>query len=78
MILVSVASLALDSRSQPVVVLRPVDTARHENKMLPIWIGPQEATAIMLAVEGGEAARPMSYDCMRVLTVDCQPVASTC
>lgn len=60
---IEVASLAVDSRGEPVVILRPIDAATP-NRLLPIWIGVQEANAIMLAVEGESAARPMSYDLM--------------
>lgn len=62
------ATLAVDSRGQPVVLLAPVEPAQNEQrKVLPIWIGMQEATAIMLVVEGTEAPRPMAYDLMITL-----------
>lgn len=60
MIEVEIATLALDMRGEPVVILRP----RGGGRMLPIWIGSAEATAIMLAVEGATASRPLSYDLM--------------
>ncbi len=63
MILVEVATLALDARGEPVVILRPVE-AGEGTKLLPIWIGVQEANAIMLSVERLTAERPMSYDLM--------------
>ena len=63
MIPVEVSSLALDSRGEPVVLLRP-KAASGEGPVLPIWIGMQEANAIMLAAQGNQAARPMSYDLM--------------
>ncbi|MDO5495685.1 MAG: bifunctional nuclease family protein, partial [bacterium] len=65
MILVEVATLALDARGEPVVILRPVGAG--EQKLLPIWIGVQEANAIMLSVEQMTAERPMSYDLMSKL-----------
>lgn len=61
---VEVATLALDSQEQPVLVLRPMAGDPRHNRVLPVWIGVQEATAIMLATEGATAARPMSYDLM--------------
>ena len=60
MIEVEIATPALDMRGEPVVILRP----RGGGRMLPIWIGSAEATAIMLAVEGATASRPLSYDLM--------------
>ena len=35
--------------------------------MLPIYIGPEEAKAIALALEGVVTPRPMSHDLMRDL-----------
>lgn len=64
MIAVRIASLAVDSRGQPVVILKPVDEEPGEGKLLPIWIGVPEATAIVLAVEGSAPPRPLVYDLM--------------
>jgi len=61
---VELASLTVDSRGAPVVILRPIEDDRDHARLLPIFIGVQEATAIMLAAEGTTAARPMSYDLM--------------
>ncbi|MGB3956176.1 MAG: bifunctional nuclease family protein [Brooklawnia sp.] len=63
MIQVELASMAVDSRGQPVVILRP-SFPQPQPYVLPIWIGVQEASAIMFALEGVTAARPMSYDLM--------------
>ena len=63
MIRVDVTGLVLDSQEQPVVLLRPSSDA-GPRRLLPIWIGPQEATAIMLALDGQATARPMSYELM--------------
>jgi uncharacterized protein len=66
MIEVRIASLALDPRSsQPVIVLKPLDEAPGHGKLLPIWIGQPEATAILLALEGAEPPRPLTHDLMR-------------
>ncbi|NTW28958.1 MAG: bifunctional nuclease family protein [Coriobacteriia bacterium] len=69
MIQLRIASLALDSGSnQPVIVLRPLeDETPGENRVLPIWIGHPEATAILLALEGIELPRPLTHDLMKSL-----------
>lgn len=45
----------------PVVILKDLDGAHY----LPILIGPFEATAIALALEGAPVPRPLSHDLMR-------------
>lgn len=65
MVQVRVAGLVVDPQSQPVVILKPIGEEPGHGKLLPIWIGPQEATAIMLAVQGQEPPRPLPYDLMR-------------
>lgn len=45
----------------PVVILKDVETQRY----LPILIGPFEATAIALALEGTPVPRPLSHDLMK-------------
>jgi hypothetical protein len=54
MVQVRIVGVALDSRGQPLILLKPLDAAGGE-RMLPIWIGAQEATSILIAVEGEEA-----------------------
>ena len=66
MIEVRIASLAVDPRSnQPVIVLRPLDEEPGNGRVLPIWIGQPEATAILLAIEGVELPRPLTHDLMK-------------
>ena len=66
MIEVRIASLALDPRSnQPVIVLKPLIEEPDRGRVLPIWIGHPEATAILLAIEGAEPPRPLTHDLMR-------------
>ncbi|HSK48727.1 MAG TPA: bifunctional nuclease family protein [Coriobacteriia bacterium] len=66
MVQVRIASLALDPRTnQPVIVLKPLEDEDGAGRLLPIWIGHPEATAILLAVEGVETPRPMSHDLMQ-------------
>ena len=47
----------------PVVILKDLEGKRY----LPILIGPFEATAIALALEGTAVPRPLSHDLMRAL-----------
>jgi bifunctional DNase/RNase len=47
--------------NQPIVLLRE----REGERYLPIWIGPMEATAIALALQGIVTARPMTHDLMK-------------
>jgi bifunctional DNase/RNase len=47
----------------PILLLRE----RDGNRYLPIWIGTPEATAIALALEGVETARPLTHDLMKTL-----------
>lgn len=66
MIQVRIASLAVDPRSnQPVIILRPLEDEPGQNRVLPIWIGQPEATAILLALEGVELPRPLTHDLMK-------------
>lgn len=63
MIHVRIASLSMDSvTNQPVILLRPVNEPEGEGRILPIWIGHPEATAILLALQGVEPPRPMTHD----------------
>ncbi len=47
----------------PILLLRERDGGRY----LPIWIGTSEATAIALALEGVETARPLTHDLLRTV-----------
>lgn len=67
MILVRVSGVALDPSRQYVIMLKPVDRAPGEGPILPIWIGEQEATSILVAIEGAEVPRPLAHDLMRSL-----------
>lgn len=56
---VRVQSLGLDrSTNIPVVILQEVDGER----VLPIWIGPSEASAIAMQLAEMEFARPLTHD----------------
>ena len=59
LIQVSVKSLGSDpTTNTPVVILQEHDGER----VLPIWIGPCEATAIAMALKGTKLPRPMTHD----------------
>jgi len=47
----------------PILLLREREGTRY----LPIWIGTPEATAIALALEGIETARPLTHDLTKTL-----------
>lgn len=49
-----------------VVVLRETDSKRY----LPIWIGPFEADAIAMAIQGHEPQRPMTHDLLKATISD--------
>jgi bifunctional DNase/RNase len=75
MVHVRIASLSVDAVSnQPVIILRPTDDESEAGRLLPIWIGHPEATAILLALQGMEPPRPMTHDLLKNLvdTVDMQ------
>ncbi len=58
---VAVKALVLDERTHvPVVLLKEKDGDR----ILPIWIGPAEASAIAIALEEVEPQRPLTHDLM--------------
>ncbi len=50
--------------NQPMVVLKEADGAQ---RMLSIWIGGPEATAIAVALEGLEPRRPLTHDLLRMV-----------
>jgi len=66
MIEVVVAHLGLDrTTNSPVVVLREKEGSR----VLPIWIGPAEANAIAMEIQGMKAQRPLTHDLMKQLVL---------
>jgi uncharacterized protein len=67
MVHVRVSGVALDPSRQYVILLKPVDRMPGEGPILPIWIGEQEATAILVAIEGADVPRPLAHDLMRSL-----------
>lgn len=62
MVEVKIDSVRVSLMSQHrVVVLKEVDTERY----LPIWIGPFEADAITLQLQGVQVARPLTHDLLK-------------
>jgi bifunctional DNase/RNase len=56
---VGVASLGVDkSSSTPVVILKE----KAGDRLLPIWIGPGEASAIAMELAGIQFSRPLTHD----------------
>ncbi|MBN1163991.1 MAG: bifunctional nuclease family protein [Candidatus Krumholzibacteriota bacterium] len=64
MVAVYVSGIAVDrEREHPVVLIKS-----HENDdVLPIWIGPAEATAIYSVLAGKTFERPMTHDLMKLI-----------
>jgi len=48
--------------NNPIVLLREAD---GQHRVLPIFIGPVEATAIAFAIQGVTTQRPMTHDLLR-------------
>ncbi len=62
---VVVSGIALDKeREHPVVLIKE---AGGSGELLPIWIGPAEATAIYAALAGQTFERPMTHDLMMLI-----------
>lgn len=62
MVEVSIDSIRVSLMSQHrVVVLKEIGSERY----LPIWIGPFEADAITLQLQGVEVARPLTHDLLK-------------
>jgi bifunctional DNase/RNase len=63
---VRVAHLGLDrTTNTPVVILQE----REGERVLPIWIGPAEASAIAMELAGVKFARPLTHDLLKQLIV---------
>ena len=66
MIEVKVAHLGLDrATNTPVVILKELEGDR----VLPIWIGPSEASAIAMELAGVKFARPLTHDLVKQIVV---------
>ena len=72
MVEVSIDSVRVSLVSQHrIVVLKD-----PEERFLPIWIGPFEADAITIALQGSDVARPLTHDLMRNIISETGAVAS--
>lgn len=58
MLRMMIEGVGFDHLKQTVVVLKDWEGS----KLLPIWIGPSEAKAIALELEGARPSRPLSHD----------------
>jgi bifunctional DNase/RNase len=66
MIEVTVAHLGLDQKTNtPVVILQE----KGGERVLSIWIGPAEASAIAMELAGIKFARPLTHDLLRQVVV---------
>jgi uncharacterized protein len=63
---VRVAHLGLDrTTNTPVVILQE----REGERVLPIWIGPAEASAIAMELAGVKFSRPLTHDLLKQVVV---------
>ena len=61
---VFISGIAVDrEREHPVVLLKSND----DDEILPIWIGPAEATAIYTELAGKKFERPMTHDLLKLV-----------
>jgi bifunctional DNase/RNase len=66
MIEVRVAHLGLDrATNTPVVILQE----KEGERVLPIWIGPAEASAIAMELAGVKFSRPLTHDLVKQVVV---------
>jgi bifunctional DNase/RNase len=66
MVEVKVAHLGLDRQTNtPVVILQE----RDGDRVLPIWIGPAEASAIAMELAGVKFSRPLTHDLVKQVIV---------
>ncbi len=58
MVRMTIEGVGFDQMRQTVVVLKDWE----DKKLLPIWIGPAEARAIQVELEGNQSPRPLTHD----------------
>ncbi len=64
MVEVAIDSVRISLMSQHrIVVLKDLESSRF----LPIWIGPFEADAITIELQGVEVARPLTHDLLKTV-----------
>jgi bifunctional DNase/RNase len=63
MVSVKIMTLVVTLPPTPsIIVLQPLGEDSAGDRILPIWIGPAEATSISVALEGRGRKRPMAHD----------------
>lgn len=67
MVQVRVLGVALGATGQHIVLLKPLLEGPGVGRVLPISIGEQEGTSILIAISGERAPRPLSHDLMKLL-----------
>ena len=58
MVRMTIEGVGFDQMRQTVVVLKDCE----DKRLLPIWIGPAEARAIQVELEGNQSPRPLTHD----------------
>jgi uncharacterized protein len=68
---VNIIGLIMDQVSKsPVMMLKPL----NEKKIIPIWIGMNEANAIAMELENVASPRPMTHDLMKSIMGNLQAI----
>src|SRR3989304_2704372 len=67
MIELNISGLGIDSsNNSPVVLLKE----KNGERVLPIWIGPSEASAIAMEISGVKFKRPLTHDLFKQALLD--------
>ena len=67
MIELTISGLGIDSsNNSPVVLLKE----KNGERVLPIWIGPSEASAIAMEISGVTFKRPLTHDLFKQVLLD--------
>ena len=67
MIELTISGLGIDSsNNSPVVLLKE----KNGERVLPIWIGPSEASAIAMEISGVKFKRPLTHDLFKQVLLD--------
>ncbi|MFT2817144.1 bifunctional nuclease family protein [Leifsonia sp. A12D58] len=67
MVQVRILGVAVDTEGQHIILLKPLGEAPATGRVLPIWIGEQEAASTLIALGGDTPSRPQSHDLMKTL-----------
>jgi len=67
MIELNISGLGIDSsNNSPVILLKE----KNGERVLPIWIGPSEASAIAMEISGVKFKRPLTHDLFKQCLID--------